>query len=105
MSHYESDVQSSNEVGYQDEQGNSKSPEEDIRERILDSALDYVCDLGWSLDALTEAAKKEGFPAVAHGLFQRGGVEILFHFEKKCNHKMVTELSPQSPLTPNTKER
>jgi ubiquinone biosynthesis protein COQ9 len=104
LSSYESDGQSSNETGYRDEKGNNKSPEASIRERILDLALDYVCDLGWSVDSLTEAAKKEGLPGVAHGLFQRGGVEILFHFEKKCNDKMMTELLPQSALSPSTKE-
>lgn len=100
----ESDSPEFSDTRNQDDDENRTSSVESVRERILDSSLEYVHDLGWSTSALSEAAKKEGLPGVAHGLFQRGGVEILFHFEKKCSARMMEELYAQSPLGPSMKE-
>ena len=41
--------------------------ESDIKEGILDAALEFVPTHGWSREAIVEAAEKYGYPGVAHG--------------------------------------
>jgi len=37
----------------------------------------------------------EGLPGVAHGLFPRGGVELIFYFYTDCNKQLAEQLAEQ----------
>eukprot|EP00118_Oscarella_pearsei_P010626 m.66277 g.66277 ORF g.66277 m.66277 type:complete len:339 (+) comp35376_c0_seq6:45-1061(+) len=71
--------------------------EGDIKKRLLDLAIEFVPEYGWSKEALSQAAKTLGFPSVAHGLIPRGGIDLILYFEKKSNKQIVDDFYPKSP--------
>nr|CAH0102375.1 unnamed protein product [Daphnia galeata] len=66
--------------------------ETQIRHKILDAALGYVDISGWSKQALAEGAESIGYPGVVHGLFPKGGVELVHHFYQQANERLSSEL-------------
>ncbi|EFX71430.1 hypothetical protein DAPPUDRAFT_255763 [Daphnia pulex] len=66
--------------------------ETEIRHKILDAALGYVDISGWSKQALAEGSESLGYPGVAHGLFPKGGVELVHHFYQQSNERLASEL-------------
>lgn len=66
--------------------------EDSIKVKILDASLAYVKDVGWSKDALAEGAKSIGYPGITHGMFSRGGAELIHHFQTTSNEKLVQYL-------------
>ena len=46
--------------------------ESDIKDGILEAALEYVPTHGWTRAAIVEAAEKYGYPGVAHGRMALG---------------------------------
>ncbi|GFR61825.1 ubiquinone biosynthesis protein COQ9, mitochondrial, partial [Elysia marginata] len=67
--------------------------EHDIRQRILSASLVYVQELGWTQKALEAGAKDEGLPPIAHGMFPRGGAELVHYFYSKSNEELAEILS------------
>lgn len=59
---------------------------------ILKASLPFVHEYGWTKKALSAGADSEGFPGVAHGMFPRGGVELVFYFYRECNKNLVDHL-------------
>ena len=47
----------------------SEYSETEIKEGILEAALEFVPKLGWTREAITAAAEMYGYPGVAHGSF------------------------------------
>ena len=41
-------------------------------------------------------AEVEGMPGVAHGLFPRGGVELVFYFYNDCNRRLADQLAAEA---------
>ena len=83
---------------------NGSSPKEGIdRSAILTASLPYVKEHGWT-NAITHGARSLGLPGVVHGLFPRGGVELVDHFESLCNQELVEFLqrstSGEQPFVP-----
>ncbi|XP_059178789.1 ubiquinone biosynthesis protein COQ9, mitochondrial-like [Physella acuta] len=74
----ESSDQSSNEAEY----------EHSIRQRILSASLHHVHEFGWTKKALEAGARDEGLPSVAHGMFPKGGVELINYFYVTNNTKL-----------------
>ncbi|XP_057379922.1 ubiquinone biosynthesis protein COQ9, mitochondrial-like [Daphnia carinata] len=66
--------------------------ETDIKSKILDAALGYVDISGWSKEALAQGAESLGYPSVTHGLFPKGGVELVHHFYQQANDRLSSEL-------------
>ncbi|KAG7382088.1 Ubiquinone biosynthesis protein coq9, mitochondrial [Phytophthora pseudosyringae] len=52
----------------------------DPEQRILAKAMDHVMVHGWTIEALATGATDLGYPSVAHGMFPRGGVELVEYF-------------------------
>ncbi|KAI0236305.1 Ubiquinone biosynthesis protein COQ9, mitochondrial [Lamellibrachia satsuma] len=73
--------------------------EERIRERILGSALTFVPQHGWSKNALVAGAEVEGLPSVAHGMFPRGGIELVLYFYAMSNQQLADLLAAENKLT------
>ncbi|XP_030832028.1 ubiquinone biosynthesis protein COQ9, mitochondrial-like [Strongylocentrotus purpuratus] len=77
-------------------QGDSDKEEpsvEDIQKIVLNTALEFVPIHGWTVQSLSEAAKHEGYPGVAHGMFPRGGGDLMHHFVKECNSQLAEQLA------------
>lgn len=60
-----------------------------IKTKILEAALTFVPAHGWTKTSLSHGAEQIGFPSIAHGMFSRGGVEIVEYFNGKCNTELI----------------
>uniref|UniRef100_A0A182R0C0 Ubiquinone biosynthesis protein n=1 Tax=Anopheles farauti TaxID=69004 RepID=A0A182R0C0_9DIPT len=69
---------------------------ERTKEMILDAALAFVQSHGWSKQAIASGAESINYPSVSHGLFPRGGIELVHHFYKQCNLKLIDYLKQQT---------
>lgn len=63
--------------------------EENIKNRILEKALDFVMQSGWSVESLSSGAKAAGYPTITHGLFPNGGADLVHYFNIKSNERLV----------------
>uniref|UniRef100_A0A4Y0BMQ5 Ubiquinone biosynthesis protein n=1 Tax=Anopheles funestus TaxID=62324 RepID=A0A4Y0BMQ5_ANOFN len=63
---------------------------------ILDAALAFVQSHGWSIQAIAKGAEAVNYPSVSHGLFPRGGIELVHHFYKQCNLKLIDYLKQET---------
>lgn len=63
--------------------------EENVKTRILESALEFVPKTGWSIESLSAGAKAAGYPTITHGLFPNGGGDLVHYFNIKCNDQLV----------------
>ncbi|XP_050397527.1 ubiquinone biosynthesis protein COQ9, mitochondrial isoform X2 [Patella vulgata] len=66
--------------------------EEDIRQRILKAALPFVNVHGWTNKTLTAGAEAEGLPSISHGMFERGGAELIHYFYSTSNAQLAEHL-------------
>ncbi|XP_071784702.1 ubiquinone biosynthesis protein COQ9-B, mitochondrial-like [Asterias amurensis] len=76
-----------------EEEQSEESDTAAVRQLVLNSALEFVPAFGWSVDALSEGARAEGLPGVAHGMFPRGGGDLVHHFVKECNAQLAEKLA------------
>ncbi|KAF0294896.1 Ubiquinone biosynthesis protein COQ9, mitochondrial [Amphibalanus amphitrite] len=67
--------------------------ESELRSRVLEAAMTMVPEMGWSTEALAAGAESLGLPDVAHGLFPRGGAELVDHFYTECNARVAEEMA------------
>lgn len=63
--------------------------EEEIKNKILEAALPFVTELGWSKEAISAGARAMGYPGVTHGMFTKGGADLVHYFQKSSNLKLV----------------
>lgn len=69
-----------------------------IRNRILNASLTFVegtGNLGWTRQALVKGAESIGYPSVTHGVFSRGGIELINYFYLKCNQNLMSMIEMQ----------
>ncbi|RKO93180.1 COQ9-domain-containing protein [Blyttiomyces helicus] len=59
---------------------------------ILDAALAYVPTHGWTVEALGQGAEALGYPSITHGIFPRGGIELVEHFIQRSKAQMRREM-------------
>jgi len=84
----------------QPKEGVPKEPEgtkEDLSEaaqrtRLLEAALQFVPEKGWTVDALSSGAVRCGLSPAAHGILARGPVELVEHFVSGCDAALAKEL-------------
>ena len=57
---------------------------------LLVFCLDFLLFYYFSL--FFSGAEAVGYPGVTHGLFPKGGVELVHHFYRQCNLKLSLEL-------------
>ncbi|KAG9287131.1 hypothetical protein G9A89_001025 [Geosiphon pyriformis] len=65
----------------------------DIPYLILKSALEFAPQHGWTIDAISKGAKSLGYSSVTHGMFPRGGLELLDFFLLESRRKMTLEIA------------
>lgn len=68
----------------------------ELKERLLQAALQRVPDLGWSADMLRSAAKDQHMSVAAAGLLSRGPVEVVEYFNTKCDKQLAHVLSSKA---------
>lgn len=64
----------------------------EIKSKILEASLSFVHDLGWKQAAIIKGAEQIEYPGTVHGLFPRGGVELINYFYLKCNKELITQM-------------
>ena len=62
------------------------------RARLLEAALQFVPEKGWTVDALSSGAVGLGLSPAAHGILARGPVELVEHFVSGCDAALAQEL-------------
>lgn len=70
--------------------------EENVKNRILEKALQFVPKSGWSVDSLSAGAEAAGYPSISHGLFPNGGGDLVHYFNVKCNQELVKHMQSVS---------
>jgi ubiquinone biosynthesis protein COQ9 len=66
--------------------------EHKVRQQILQASLPHVHEHGWTRKALQAGARDEGLPSAAHGMFPRGGAELIHFFYTKSNLELAEAL-------------
>lgn len=61
----------------------------EVKNKILEAALDFVSTAGWTRNAILKGAEKAGFPGTIHGMFPKGGIELINYFYLKCNKQLI----------------
>lgn len=69
---------------------------DDVREKILNAALEHVPELGWSSEAIEAGAQAIGLSAMAEGMFPRGAGDLVLHFIEDCNVRLADHLVTES---------
>lgn len=64
----------------------------EVRKKILDASLTFVDSAGWTREAIVKGAEKASFPGTIHGMFSRGGIELIDYYYLKCNQELVEEM-------------
>jgi len=73
--------------------------ENDIRTQILDASLSFVIPNGWTQDSLALGAQTLGYSDLSHGIFPKGGVELVYHFEEKSTKQLAALLQQDKDQT------
>lgn len=75
--------------------------EKNVKDRILEKALEFVPTHGWTVDALCAGAEAVGYPGITHGLFPNGGADLVHYFNVKCNQKLMDQMKTVSSYSSN----
>lgn len=60
-----------------------------VKNKILQEALQFVPSDGWTKDALSRGAESLGYAGVTHGMFPNGPADLIEYFYKTSNDKLV----------------
>ncbi|XP_014787086.1 ubiquinone biosynthesis protein COQ9-B, mitochondrial isoform X2 [Octopus bimaculoides] len=81
-----------NESGSNDSHDKESPSDEDIKQKILAASLQFVQVHGFSRKALIDGAETVGYPSVSHGMFPKGGADLVNYFYQDCNKKLAENL-------------
>ncbi|XP_055353144.1 ubiquinone biosynthesis protein COQ9-B, mitochondrial-like isoform X2 [Paramacrobiotus metropolitanus] len=68
---------------------NCSDDSQQVKENILKAALRKIEEFGWTEDALVAGAAECGLPSISHGLFDRGGADLVIYFYNSNNEDFV----------------
>ncbi|XP_039504037.1 ubiquinone biosynthesis protein COQ9, mitochondrial [Pimephales promelas] len=88
-------------TSYQDqsgEHGEDYETEEQLQVRILTSALEFVPEHGWTVEAIAAGAETLGLSSASTGMFNNGAGDLVLHFVAQCNAQLAETLSEQHNL-------
>lgn len=69
-----------------------------MKRQILNSALEFVPEHGWTDLAIQKGAEVEGLSSAIEGLFPRGPGDLVLHFVEECNAKLAEQLLEESKI-------
>lgn len=75
----------------QEEQENDEAVTE-IKNKILEASLAFVDSSGWTRQSIVKGAETAGYPGTVHGMFPRGGIELINYFYLKGNKELIEEM-------------
>ncbi|KAF9571778.1 Ubiquinone biosynthesis protein coq9, mitochondrial [Mortierella alpina] len=61
-------------------------------EAILRTALTFVPEHGWTTTSIAKAAESMGYPSIIHGMFPKGGADLIDYFLNDCLNRLPLEL-------------
>lgn len=82
-------------VEEKEEERGPSSPEQSEQQVVLESAMGFVLQHGWSEQALVEGAKHAGFSPSIIGLFSRGEAHLVEHFMECCKQRLREEVEAE----------
>lgn len=82
-------------VKQKDEQTEDDEAVTEMRNKILEASLAFVDSSGWTRQAIVKGAEQAGFPGTVHGMFPRGGIELINYYYLKCNSELVEKMKEQ----------
>ena len=62
--------------------------DENIRGKILNAALDFVPELGWTKEAIEKGVEKAELPKVSSGVISNGPIDLVHHHYEQANLKL-----------------
>jgi ubiquinone biosynthesis protein COQ9 len=74
------------------EQQQSTVEDEEViqtKNKILDAALEFVANEGWTRQAIVKGAESIGYPGSIQGMFTDGGIELINYYYLKCNNNLI----------------
>ncbi|XP_051916969.1 ubiquinone biosynthesis protein COQ9, mitochondrial [Hippocampus zosterae] len=83
---------------YQDqggEQDEEYETEEQVQAKILNAALEFVPQHGWTLEAMAAGAETLGLSSASTGMFDNGAGDLVLHFIAHCNSQLRETLAEQ----------
>ncbi|XP_018867567.2 ubiquinone biosynthesis protein COQ9, mitochondrial isoform X2 [Gorilla gorilla gorilla] len=72
--------------------------EEQLQDRILTAALEFVPAHGWTAEAIAEGAQSLGLSSAAASMFGKDGSELILHFVTQCNTRLTRVLEEEQKL-------
>ncbi|KAL4680742.1 hypothetical protein H8959_022683 [Pygathrix nigripes] len=72
--------------------------EEQLQDRILTAALEFVPAHGWTAEAIAEGAQSLGLSSAAASMFGKDGSELILHFVTECNARLTRVLEEEQKL-------
>lgn len=79
--------------------------ESDTKDAILKAALEFVPTYGWSSKALAAGAEKMGLSSTVHGVFARGGGDLVLYFIRSSNEKLSQKLADEAEIAAKDPEK
>ena len=64
----------------------------EVKNKILEASLGFVESSGWTRQSIVKGAEQAGYPGTVHGMFPKGGIELINYFYLKGNKEMVEEM-------------
>lgn len=84
--------QSPQDAQHQQQQPVSASHAKTTPEAILKKALTFVPEHGWTTVSIAKAAESMGYPTIIHGMFPKGGADLIDYFLQDCLERLPLEL-------------
>lgn len=89
----EREKQQQDKQSHTEQQSSKKNDKiQKVRAEILEAALKYVPEKGWSHESIAHGAESMNYAGVVHGMFPNGAVELIHHFYAKCNRELIEQL-------------
>ncbi|XP_023673026.2 ubiquinone biosynthesis protein COQ9-B, mitochondrial-like isoform X2 [Paramormyrops kingsleyae] len=77
------------------EQSEDYETEDQLQARVLNAALEFVPQHGWSAEAIAAGAETLGLSSASSEIFPNGAGDLVLHFVVKCNNQLVQILAEQ----------
>ncbi|KAM9816572.1 ubiquinone biosynthesis protein COQ9, mitochondrial isoform X1 [Syngnathus typhle] len=81
-------------TSYQD-QGEEYETEEQLQSKVLNAALEFVPQHGWTMDSIAAGAETLGLSSASIGMFYNGAGDLVLHFIAQCNSQLGETLAEQ----------
>ncbi|GIX70861.1 ubiquinone biosynthesis protein COQ9, mitochondrial [Caerostris darwini] len=84
----QAETSSSSDSSDSDSENEKNSNLMNVKLQILNAALDFVPEHGWSKQSIAFGAQSLGLSSSSHTLIQDGGAELVHYFNFLCNEKL-----------------